>query len=123
MFKLGDTVTAEQFYRFAPLGLELISHEYRECDCYCEEDDECYCGSGEYKIILRYSLTDFLTLTNTAHTQNYSSRFPPGLTPKPGFIWDSSEYGIEQLYSWTSIHDDFVIHKLPTIRLLKRRQL
>ena len=124
MFTLGQTVTAEQFYRFAPLGLELISHEYRECDCYYEDyDDECCCGSGEYDIILRYSLTDFPPLTSTATTQTYSSRFPPGLAPKPGFIWDSSEYGIEQLYSWTSIHDDFTVHKLPTIRLLKRRQL
>ena len=124
MFTLGQTVTAEQFYRFAPFGLELICHEYRECDCYYEEDDdECYCGSGEYEIVLRYSLTDFPPLTSTANTQTYSSRFPPGLTPKPGFIWYSSDYGIEQLYSWTSIHDDFVVHKLPTIRLLKRRQL
>ena len=124
MFTIGQQVTEEQFYRFAPLGLELIRHEYRECDCYDEDDyDACYCGSGEYEIILRYSLTDFPPLTSTANTQTYSSRFPPGLTPKPGFIWDSSEYGIEQLYSWTSIHDDFVIHKLPTIRLLKRRQL
>ena len=40
MFTLGQTVTAEQFYRFAPLGLELIRHEYRECDCYDEEDDD-----------------------------------------------------------------------------------
>ena len=124
MFTLGQQVTAEQFYRFAPLGLELISHEYRECDCYCEDDDdECYCGSGEYEIILRYSLTDFPPLRDPSNTQTYSSRFPPGLAPKPGFIWDSSEYGIEQLYSWTSIHDDFTVHKLPTIRLLKRRQL
>ena len=126
MFTLGQTVTAEQFYRFAPLGLELIRHEYRECDCYDEEDDdddECYCSSGEYEIILRYSLTDFPPLTSTANTQTYSSRFHPGLTPKPGFIWDSEEYGIERLYSWTSIHDDFTVHKLPTIRLLKRRQL
>ena len=124
MFKLGDTVTAEQFYRFAPLGLELIIHEYRERDCYDEEDDdECYCGSGEYGIILRYSLTDFPHLTSIATTQTYSSRFPPGLFPKPGFIWDSEEYGIEQLYSWTSIYDDFVVHKLPTVPLLKSKSV
>ena len=122
MFTLGQTVTAEQFYRFAPLGLELIRHEYRECDCYDEEDDdECYCGSGEYEIILRYSLTDFPPLTSTATTQTYSSRFPPGLAPKPGFIWDSEEDGIERLYSWHFIHDNFVVHKLPTIPLLKRK--
>ena len=126
MFTLGQTVTAEQFYRFAPLGLELIRHEYRECDCYDEEDDdddECYCSSGEYEIILRYSLTDFPPLTSTANTQTYSSRFPPGLTPKPGFIWDSSEYGIDQLYSWSSIPSNFVVHKLPIISLLKRKPL
>lgn len=126
MFTLGQTVTAEQFYRFAPFGLEIISHEYRDCYCYYEEDEdaaECCCGSGEYDIILRYSLSEFPPLTSTANTQTYSSRFPPGLTPKPGFIWDSEEYGIEQLYSWTSIYDDFVVHKLPTIRLLKRKPL
>ena len=113
MFRLGQHVTVEEFYKYAPLGMELSK---TVCD-----DDECYCGSGEYEIILRYSLTDFHPLTSTATTQTYSSRFPPGLAPKPGFIWDSEEYGIEQLYSWTSIHDDFIIHKLPTIRLLKRK--
>lgn len=124
MFKLGDTVTAEQFYKFAPFGLELICHEYRDCDCcYEEEDDECCCGSGEYEIVLRYSLTDFPPLRDQSNTQTYSSRFPTSLTPKPGFIWDSSEYGIEQLYSWTSIHDDFVVHKLPKIKILKRKEL
>lgn len=124
MFTLGQTVTAEQFYRFAPLGLELISHEYRECDCYYEEDDdECYCGSGEYDIILRYSLSRFPTLTNTANIQSYESHFPAGLAPKPGFIWDSSEYGVEQLYSWSSIPNDFVVHKLPKIKILKRKEL
>ena len=126
MFTLGQTVTAEQFYRFAPFGLEIISHEYRDCDCYYEEDeddDECCCGSGEYDIILRYSLSEFPPLTSTANIQSYESHFPAGLAPKPGFIWDSSEYGIEQLYSWSSIPSNFVVHKLPIIALLKRRQL
>ena len=126
MFKLGDTVTVEQFYKFAPLGLELICYEYRDCECCYEEDEddddtECSCGSGEYEIVLHYSLIDFPPLRDPSNTQTYSSRFPPGLAPKPGFIWDSSEYGIEQLYSWTSIHDDFTVHKLPTIPLLKRK--
>ena len=128
MFTIGQQVTAEQFYRFAPLGLEIISHEYRDCECCYEEDEddddaECCCGSREYDIILRYSLSEFPPLTSTANIQSYESHFPTGIAPKPGFIWDSSEYGIEQLYSWTSIHDDFTVHKLPTIRLLKRRQL
>ena len=124
MFTLGQTVTAEQFYRFAPLGLELISHEYRECDCYYEEDDdECCCGSGEYNIILRYSLSEFPPLTSTANIQSYESHFPTGLVPKPGFIWDSSEYGVEQLYSWSSLPNDFVVHKLPKIKILKRKEL
>ena len=124
MFTLGQTVTAEQFYRFAPLGLELISHEYRECDCYYEDDDdECCCGSGEYDIILRYSLSEFPPLTSTANIQGYESHFPAGLAPKPGFIWDSSEYGVEQLYSWSSISNDFVVHKLPKVKILKRKEL
>ena len=124
MFTLGQTVTAEQFYRFAPLGLELISHEYRECDCYDEEDDdECCCGSGEYDIILRYSLSEFPPLTSTANIQGYESHFPAGLVPKPGFIWDSSEYGVEQLYSWSSLPNDFVVHKLPNVKILKRKEL
>ena len=118
MFKLGDTVTAEQFYKFSPFGLELICHEYRDCDCDYEEDE-----AGEYDIILRYSLSEFPPLTSTASIQSYESHFPAGLTPKPGFIWDSSEYGIEQLYSWSSIPSNFVVHKLPTISLLKRKQL
>ena len=123
MFKLGDTVTAEQFYKFAPFGLELISHEYRECECYYEEDDdECCYGSGEYDIILRYSLSEFPPLTNIANIQSYENRFPAGLAPKPGFIWDSS-YGVEQLYSWSSIPSNFVVHKLPKIKILKRKEL
>lgn len=124
MFKLGDTVTAEQFYKFAPLGLEIISHEYRDCDCCYEDDDdaECSCGSaGESDIILRYSLSEFPPLTSLANTQSYESHFPAGLVPKPGFIWDSSEYGIEQLYSWSSIPNPFVVHKLPAVPLLKRK--
>ena len=126
MFTLWQQVTAEQFYLFAPFGLEIISHEYRDCDCYYEEDeddDECCCGSREYDIILRYSLSEFPPLTSTANIQSYESHFPAGLVPKPGFIWYSSEYGIEQLYSWTSIHDDFVVHKLPRIKILKRKEL
>lgn len=122
MFKLGDTVTAEQFYKFAPFGLELICHEYRECDCYYEED-ECCCGSGEYDIILRYSLSEFPHLTSTANIQSYERHFPTGLVPKPGFIWDSEEYGVEQLYSWSSLPNDFVVHKLPKIKILKRKEL
>ena len=124
MFTLGQQVTAEQFYKFAPFGLEIISHGYRDCDCYYEEeDDECCCGSGEYDIILRYSLSEFPPLTSTANTQIYESHFPAGLVPKPGFIWDSSEYGVEQLYSWSSIPNDFVVHKLPKIKILKRKEL
>ena len=122
MFTLGQQVTAEQFYRFAPFGLEIISHEYRDCDCYYEEDeDECCCGSGEYDIILRYSLSEFPPLTSTANIQSYESHFPAGLVPKPGFILDSEEYGVEQLYSWSSLPNDFVVHKLPTVPLLKRK--
>ena len=126
MFTIGQQVTAEQFYRFAPLGLELIRHEYRECDCYYEEDeddDECCCGSGEYDIILRYSLSEFPPLTSTANIQSYESHFPAGLVPKPGFIWYSSEYGVEQLYYWSSIPSNFVVHKLPKIKILKRKEL
>lgn len=74
MFTLGQTVTAEQFYR-------------------------------------------------TANIQGYESHFPAGLAPKPGFIWDSSEYGVEQLYSWSSISNDFVVHKLPKVKILKRKEL
>ena len=128
MFRLGDTVTAEQFYKFAPFGLEIISHGYRGCECCYEEDEddddvECCCGSGEYDIILRYSLSEFPPLTSTANIQSYESHFPAGLAPKPGFIWDSSEYGVEQLYSWSSIPSNFVVHKLPIISLLKRKPL
>ena len=128
MFRLGQQVTAEQFYKFAPFGLEIISHEYRDCECCYEEDEddddaECSCGSGEYDIILRYSLSEFPPLTSTANIQGYESHFPAGLVPKPGFIWDSSEYGVEQLYSWSSLPNDFVVHKLPNIKILKRKEL
>ena len=124
MFTIGQQVTVEQFYRFAPLGLELISHEYRDCECCYEEDEaECCCGSGEYDIILRYSLSEFHPLTSTTNIRSYESHFPAGLTPKPGFIWDSREYGINQLYSWSSIPNNFVVHKLPKIKILKRKEL
>ena len=124
MFKLGDTVTAEQFYKFAPFGLELICHKYRGCDCdYAEDYDECCCGSGEYDIILRHSLSEFPPLTSTANIQGYEIHFTAGLVPKPGYIWDSEEHEIERLCSWSSLPNDFVVHKLPTISLLKRKQL
>jgi hypothetical protein len=101
-------------------NLSYHSHDLHEED---EDDAECCCGSREYDIILRYSLSEFPPLTSTANIQSYESHFPAGLAPKPGFIWDSSEYGVEQLYSWSSIPSNFVVHKLPKIKILKRKEL
>ena len=129
MFTLGQTVTAEQFYKFAPFGLEIINHKYRDCECCYEEDEddddaECCCGSGEHDIILRYSLSRFPPLTSAANIRSYESNFPAGLAPKPGFIWDSEESGLYPLMgAWDYVSREYTISKLPKLKLLKRKEI
>ena len=103
-FTLGNLATIEDVLEFVPKGMELSFNTGTKI----KYDLDFYNSSPE---IQKKYANDYFT-----------SHFP-SLTFIPGFIWDSEEYGIEQLYSWTSIYDDFVVHKLPTIRLLKRRQL
>lgn len=121
MFRLGQHVTVEEFYKYAPLGMEL-SRTICDDDCDLEyEDYEYPCENNQYVITLRYYLADFPD--TVSYRDEYIEHFPPDLTLKPGFIWDSSEYGVEQLYSWSSIPNDFVVHKLPKIKILKRKEL
>lgn len=45
MFRLGQHVTVEQFYKYAPLGMELSK---TVCDdCHMEDEDyECHCETA-----------------------------------------------------------------------------
>ena len=110
MFRLGQHVTVEEFYKYAPLGMELSK---TVCDDY--EDDP-------YTITLRYSLADFPDIED--YVDDYVGYFPSGLTLKPGYIWDSEENGVYPLMgAWDCIPREYTISKLPKLKLLKRKEI
>ena len=110
MFRLGQHVTVEEFYKYAPLGMELSK---TVCDEY--ENDP-------YTITLRYSLADFHDIED--YMDNYVEYFPSGLTLKPGYIWDSEENGLYPLMgAWDRVSREYTISKLPVLKLLKRKEI
>ena len=110
MFRLGQHVTVEQFYKYAPLGMELSKIV---CDDY-EYDP--------YTITLRYSLADFSDIEDYA--DNYVGYFPSVLTLKPGYIWDSEKNGVYPLMgAWDRVPREYTISKLPKLKLLKRKEI
>ena len=121
MFRLGQHVTAEEFYKYATLGMELSKTVCNNCDIE-DEDYECSCENNPYTITLRYSLVDFPDMGEFSY--NYMEYFPSGLTPKPGYIWDSEENGLYPLtVAWDSVPREYTISKLPVLKLLKRKEL
>ena len=121
MFRLGQHVTVEEFYKYAPLGMELSKTVCDDC-CLEDEDYECSCESNPYTISLRYSLADFPDIED--YVDNYVGCFPPGLTLKPGYIWDSENSGIYPLMgAWEYVPIEYAISKLPKLKLLKRKEV
>ena len=113
MFRLGQHVTVEEFYKYAPLGMELSK---TICDDDCDLEDE------DYDITLRYSLADFPD--TVSYRDEYIEHFPPDLTLKPGYIWDSEDSGIYPLMgAWEYVPREYTISKLPVLKLLKRKEV
>ena len=121
MFRLGQYVTVEEFYKYAPLGMELSRTICDDCDLE-DEDYECPCENNPYTITVRYSLADFPD--TVYYRDNYIEHFPPGLTLKPGYIWDSGDSGIYPLMgAWEYVPREYTISKLPVLKLLKRKEV
>lgn len=121
MFRLGQHVTVEQFYKYAPLGMELSK---TVCDdCHMEDEDyECHCENGPCTITLRYSLVDFHDMEE--FSDSYIECFPSGLTLKPGYLWDSEENGLYPLMgAWDWVSREYTISKLPALKLFKRKDI
>ena len=119
MFRLGQHVTVEQFYKYAPLGMELSKTVCDDCDI---EGCECSCENNPYTITLRYSLVDFPD--REEFSDSYIEYFPSGLTLKPGYLWDSEEDGLYPLMgAWDCVSRKYTISKLPILKLLKRKYI
>ena len=121
MFRLGQHVTVEQFYKYAPLGMELSKTVCDDCDIE-DEDYECSCENNQYTITLRYSLVDFTGMEE--FSDSYIEYFPSGLTLKPGYLWDSEENGLYPLMgAWDYVSREYTISKLPALKLFKRKDI
>ncbi len=122
MFRLGQHVTVEEFYKYAPLGMEL-SRTICDDDCDLEDEDYgCPCENNTYVITLRYSLADFHD--TVSYRDEYIEHFPPDLTLKPGYIWDSEDSGIYPLMgAWEYVPIKYAISKLPVLKLFKRKDI
>lgn len=120
MFRLGQHVTVEEFYKYAPLGMELSKTFCDDCDIE-DEDYECSCENNPCTITLRYSLIDFPDMGELSY--NYIECFPSGLTLKPGYLWESEADGLYPLMgAWDRV-PRYTISKLPVLKLLKRKPL
>ena len=105
MFKIGDLVTKEQFIKYAPYGMEL-KHDSAE-------------------VILRYDMKAY----EVFWYQDIEDDWPESI---PGFMYCG--YRSEPMDGiWRALKDDieeyhinrnlYRIHKLPILKLLKRKQL
>ena len=121
MFRFGQHVTVEQFYKYAPLGMELSKTVCDDCDIE-DEDYECSCENNPYTITLRYSLVDLPDMEE--FSDSYVEYFPSGLTLKPGYLWDSEENGLYPLMgAWDCVSREYTISKLPALKLFKRKDI
>ena len=105
MFKIGDLVTKEQFIKYAPYGMEL------------KQNSE--------EVILRYDMKAYEDFWYEGIEDNWPESIP-------GFMYCG--YRQEPMAGvWTLFKDNieehgtngylYRIHKLPILKLLKRKQL
>ena len=105
MFKIGDLVTKEQFIKYAPYGMEL-KHESEE-------------------VILRYDMKAYEDFWNSDNIENWEDVVPGfmycGYRPEPmDGVWSVFKDSIEEYGTNRYLYR---IHKLPILKLLKRKQL
>ena len=102
--KLGQTISAQDFSKYAPRGLQV--------------------KSSIHPVTLYYDLKLFNDLGNYSHPCRIHTEEAIG-SFIPGFIFHSPDYGIIQHLgvAWTRFEtNEYVISKLPT-KLLKRTSL
>ena len=105
MFKIGDLVTKEQFIKYAPYGMEL------------KQDSE--------EVILRYDMKAYEDFCSSDDIENWDTVIPGFMycafrsEPMDG-VWRVLKDNIEE---YRNNGNQYRIHKLPIIKLLKRKQL
>ena len=105
MFKIGDLVTKEQFIKYAPYGMEL-KHDSAE-------------------VILRYDMKAYEVFWYQDVEDDWLENIPGfmycGYRPEPmDGVWLSFKDNIEE---YSTNGNLYRIHKLPILKLLKRKQL
>ena len=106
MFKIGDLVTKEQFIKYAPYGMEL-KHDSAE-------------------VILRYDMKAYEDLCSSDDIEDWEDAIPGFMycdyaRPEPmDGVWSVFEDNIEE---YSTNGNPYRIHKLPILKLLKRKQL
>ena len=105
MFKIGDLVTKEQFIKYAPYGMEL-KHDSEE-------------------VILRYDMKAYEDFCNSDDIEDWTDVIPGFMyctfrsEPMDG-VWGVLKDNIEE---YRNNGNQYRIHKLPILKLLKRKQL
>ena len=104
MFKIGDLVTKEQFIKYAPYGMEL------------KDEDE---------VILRYDMKSYEDFCNSDNIEDCENIVPGfmycGFRSEPmDGVWISLKDNIEE---YSNNGNLYRIHKLPILKLLKRKPL
>ena len=107
MFKIGDLVTKEQFIKYAPYGMEL-KHDSEE-------------------VILRYDMKAYEDFCNSDDIEDWEDVVPGfmlyyeiDMKEPMDRVWRVLEDNIEE---YRNNGNQYRIHKLPILKLLKRRQL
>ena len=106
MFKIGDLVTKDQFIKYAPYGMEL-KHDSAE-------------------VILRYDMKAYEDFCNSDDIEDWVDSIPGFMycgfnSPDPmDGVWISLKNNIEE---YRNNGNQYRIHKLPILKLLKRKQL
>ena len=105
MFKIGDLVTKEQFIKYAPYGMEL------------KQDSA--------DVVLRYDMKAYEDFWYEGIEDDWPKSIPGfmycGHRPEPmAGVWRSLKNNIEE---YSTNGNLYRIHKLPILKLLKRKQL
>ena len=106
MFKIGDLVTKEQFIKYAPYGMEL-KHDSEE-------------------VILRYDMKAYEDFCNSDDIEDWEDSIPGFMycgfsSPDPmDGVWGVFKDDIEEYGTNGNLYR---IHKLPILKLLKRKPL
>lgn len=98
MFKIGDSVTKEQFIKYGPLGMVLKQTSYG-------------CGKPLYMV---YDKNCTRRSRSSVHVQGFT------------LVYDYRDSDTHEFYDvirgfWDYIESKFTIHKLPKQKILKRR--